>query len=177
MKLKLKNAIPSLLITLVILIILEIITTAFFPALGVSVVRLPFHVLLVLYVAFKLDSPLISLIIFSIEYVHGFFSIEGWAIGTFTGVMIGIIISYLRDLIHFSTSLATILIIQLFQIVWFVITSFLIYLREDDYAFLIDRSWKFIPESVIISVLSPLLFIVLDKIWKLDKESMVGEDE
>ena len=62
-------------------------------------------------------------------------------------------------------------LVQAFHLVWFVVTSSLIYMRIHDSAFIWDRFFIFLPESIVISLLSPLLFSFLDKIWNVRNDS------
>ena len=161
-------------ITLLILIILEIMSTALLPMMGLTTYRIPFNVLIILYMGFKLETPFTAILILITQYTHSFFSIEGWEMGTVAGVFICIVISYLKDLLHLSSSVITIFVTQLFQLLWFVVVSSLIYMKTDDFTYIIEKFWRFLPESIIISLLSPLLFGILDVIWKSEGESSLG---
>lgn len=176
MKLQLKHILPSMIVTLVILICLEVLTTAFFPAFGLMRFRIPFNVLIILFVAFKLDTPYSAILILIIQLFHSLFSLEGWAMGTFAGVIIYIIISVLRDVIHFSSSLLTIMVTQLFQLLWFLMVSFFLYLKLGSTDYIIDKFWRFLPESIIISLIAPYCFSLLDKIWKVKDGGSLRED-
>lgn len=175
MKIQAKDILISLLITLFTLAILEVFSTAFLPVIGIENYRLSFHILVILYLGFKLETPTLAVLVFVIQYFHSFFSIEGWAMGTFAGVLICMLIGYLKDLIHFSTTGMTILVNQIFQTAWFIIVSGLIYLKTGNSAYILEKLWKFLPESIALSLLSPLLFMLLDRIWKLDHESLLKE--
>lgn len=161
-------------ITLLILVVLEIMSTAFLPMMGLTKYRIPFNVLIVLYMGFKLETPFTSIMILILQYTHSFFSIEGWEIGTVAGVMICIIISYLKDLLHLTSSVITIVVTQVFQTLWFLIVSSLIYMKTDDFSYITHKFWRFLPESIVISLLAPFLFNILDAIWKSEGESGLG---
>ena len=172
---QLKDIIAPISMTLLILLVLEIVITAIFPILGLQNYTLPFNTLIVLYIGLKLETPFIAILIFLVQYLHSFFSIEGWEIGVIAGVCICILISYLRDLLHFSSSLMTIFLVQSFHLVWFFVTSCLIYFRIHDLEHIWDRFFIFLPESMVLSLLSPILFSLLDKIWGVkDKDSGLG---
>ncbi len=165
------HLIRPLVITLLILIVLEILSTAILPMVGLTKYRIPFNVLIVLYMGFKLETPFTSILILILQYTHSFFSIEGWEMGTVAGVMICIIISYLKDLLHLTSSVITIVVTQLFQTLWFIIVSSLIYLKTDDFSYIVQKFWRFLPESIVISLIAPFLFSILDVIWKTEGES------
>jgi uncharacterized membrane protein YvlD (DUF360 family) len=157
------------------LIVLEIFSTALVPMLGLTKYRIPFNILIILYLGFKLETPYTSLLIFVLQYTHSFFSIEGWEMGTIAGVIICIVIGYLKDLLHLSSSIITIFITQVFQFLWFVIVSVLLYLKEDNFSYIVEKFWRFLPESIAISLLAPFFFGILDVIWRTETDRSLGE--
>lgn len=96
--------------------------------------------------------------------------------GTVAGVLICIIISYLKDLLHLTSNLTTIFVTELFQLLWFFIVSFLIYLRSDDISYIVGKFWRFLPEGIIVSLLAPFFFSIFDVIWKPGHENSLGTD-
>ncbi len=175
MKLRFKNMVPALLITLLILVILEIISTTLLPLMGLVKYRLPFNVLVVLFLGFKLETPWLAVFVLTTQYTHSFFSNEGWALGTFTGTLVCVLISYVRDMIHFNTAFATMVITQVFQCVWFISVSSMIYVQTGNSLYLIEKFWRFIPEGLIMSILSPFFFALLDRVWKVGEGDGLGE--
>jgi len=176
MRFQLKDILPPFLITLIILVVLEIVSTAFLPVMGIVRYRLTFYVLIILFMGFKLETPYLPVLILILSYVHSFFSIEGWAMGTLAGVLVCAIISYLRELIHFSSFILTIFVTQIFQIVWILIVSFMVYIQGGEFPYLVAKFWRFIPESIALSLFSPFFFSVLDKIWKKSGEGILREN-
>lgn len=173
MKVQMKDLVPSLIWTLVLLFGVEILSTALFPIVGGYKYRLPFNILIVLFLGFKLETPFIGVLILIIQYCHSYFSVEGWAMGTLAGIAVCMIISYLRELIHFNSVWMTMFITQLFQLLWFFIVFGLFYVKNGDINFLLARFNRFIPESIVISLISPALFFVLDKIWHSSEGSLL----
>lgn len=157
--------------TCLLLIVLEVFTSAFLPAVGIHSFRPEFNVLIALFLAFKLETPALPWLILVVQYTHSIFSIEGWAIGAFTGVLISLSVRYLKDMLDFSTALSTILVVQLFQVAWFVITSFLLSLKLGDFGDYFRLFWQDIPESFVLSISAPLFFFVLDRFWKVNSRS------
>ena len=157
--------------TCLLLVVLEIFTTAFLPAVGILNFRPEFNVLIVLFLAFKLETPVLAWLILVVQYAHSLFSIEGWAIGAFTGVLISLSVRYLKDMLDFSTAISTIVVVQLFQIAWFIITSFLLSLKLGDFGSYFTLFWQDIPESFALSVSAPLFFFVLDRFWKVNSRA------
>lgn len=170
-----KDTIFPLIKTLILLFILELMTTAIFPIIGLTNYRIPFNILLVLFMGLRLETPYLSVLIFVAQYFHSFFSVEGWELGTIAGVVICVVVSYVREMIHFSSWTMTILITWVFQILWFFLTSLMIYLRMGSGDYIFQKAIRFLPESIIIAILSPVFFILLNKMWKIDDRGILGE--
>jgi len=157
--------------TSILLIILEIFSSAFLPSLGIIDFKPAFSVLIVLFLAFKLETPVLPFLILVTQFVHSIFSIEGWAIGTLTGIIVSLSVRYLKDLLDFSTAISTIIVVQIFQIAWFIMVSFMLSIKLGTFASFLSIFWQFIPESFVLSILSPLFFTLLDRVWKVGRGS------
>jgi len=59
-------------------------------------------------------------------------------------------------------------------LLWFVITSLLFYLHTKSLSFIELRLWHFIPESLLLSLFSPVIFTVLDKFWSKNYQTEAG---
>jgi hypothetical protein len=162
-----KDLMLGVLKTSLLLIVLEIFSTAFLPAIGLNNIKLAFSVLIVLFMAFKLETPFLAILILVIQYVHSIFSIEGWAIGTLVGIIISLSVKYLRDLLQFSTAVSTIIVVQIFQIAWFAMVAFLLSIKLGDFSSFFSIFWQFVPESILLSLLSPFFFTLLDRFWRV----------
>lgn len=163
-----KDIALGILKTCLLMVVLEIFTTALLPAIGIVNFRPEFNVLIVLFLAFKLETPVLPWLILIVQYFHSMFSIEGWAIGAFTGVVISLSVRFLKDMLDFSTAISTIIVVQLFQIGWFVISSFLLSLKLGDFGSYFTLFWQDIPESFMLSITAPLFFVLLDRFWKVN---------
>ena len=84
--------------------------------------------------------------------------------GAIAGIITCTSISYLRDVIHLTSASLTMITVQIFQMVWFFIVALLIYIQIDGWGYVIQKFWRFIPESILISILAPFVFTLLDKI-------------
>jgi hypothetical protein len=162
----------STLVTLGILVALEIATSAFFPALGWREHRLAFNVVIILFMALKVTTPLLPWFVMLLQLMHAAFSVEGWALGTLVGILVSLIASYLKEILQFSSAIATMVIVQLFQLVWYVATVSIICLKLGTFEKFGMMFWNAMPGTLLLSVLSPLLFKLLDKVW--NTESDVG---
>ncbi|MBL7665746.1 MAG: hypothetical protein JNM93_11485 [Bacteriovoracaceae bacterium] len=168
--LKLKDIVVSFMITTVLLLFLEVFSSSFLPAVGLDEYRLGFHVLIVLFIAFRIESIYLPYLVLGFELIHSIFSIEGWASGTFAGVVICFLISYLKDLIQLNSRLSTIVIVQIFQTVWFLIVAGLITIKTDEMSYFLLRLPRFVSESLFLSLISPLFFELLSRFWKTNRD-------
>ncbi len=176
MRRNITDIIPSYFITLLLLLGLDIVCTTFFPLIGLQNFRLPFNILIVLYMGFKLEHPTLAILILLTQFTHSFFTLEGWAMGTVAGIVVWMIVSYVRDLLHFSSSFVTGFVTEIFQFIWFLIVAVLIYLKSGDVTYLVGKFWRFIPESIVIAFIAPFFFRILDKIWSIGGGSALGDE-
>lgn len=175
MSLSFKRSLISLLLSLIMLVGFEIFSSTVLPVIGVERHRFVFNILLILFLSFRVESPFLPLFILLIQIVHAAFSIEGWADGAFAGVLLSMVMSYIKHVVDFSSRWKTIFVIQLSQFAWFCVSSFLIYIRINNFGFIVDRFLVFLPESIVISLLAPWFFIVFERIWRDGDESALSE--
>src|SRR6187402_3439661 len=100
MRMKFSQLLISFGITLALLIGLEIVTSTLLPAMGWKEYRLTFNVLIILFLAIRMDSPLVPWLILGLQMVHSIFSIEGWALGTLAGLIVMMSANYLKEILH-----------------------------------------------------------------------------
>jgi uncharacterized membrane protein YvlD (DUF360 family) len=122
--------------------------------------------------AFKLTTPLLPWFVMILQLVHAAFSVEGWALGTLVGIFISLIASYLKEILQFSTAIATIITVQVFQVLWYVVTISIISLKLGHFNHFTMMFWNVIPGTFFLSLVSPLLFNLLNRVWP--QEMQVG---
>lgn len=171
MRYTLKDLFLGLLKTLVLLIVLEIITGAIFPAFGFIQFKFAFSVLIILYMAFKLDTPYLPFLILIIEYVRSAFTIEGWGAGTFASIIIVLSMKYLRGLLEFSSKLSTIIAVQVFQIAFYLILNLIFCVKMNSFDNYFIMTWKYVAPSFALSLISPYFFALMDKLWFIKDRS------
>lgn len=177
MRKNITDIIPSFILTLIMLLVLDIICATIFPLIGLTNFRLPFNILIVLYLGFKLEHPILGILILILQYTHSFFTVEGWAMGTAAGIIVWTIVSYVRDLLHFSSSFVTGFVTEIFQLVWFALVAILLYLKLGSVDYILVKFWRFIPASILLSILAPSFFSLLDRIWSMGRGGgMLGDD-
>ena len=155
----------SLVITTLILVFSDILVSTCFPLIGLESFRISIVVLIVLYLCFYFNNILIAPLIAYFYMVHGIFSLEHWSVGALSCLLVSILISFLRNLIHLNNFFVTFVFVQVFQVLIFFLTRGMMYFKLDQGHFLSESSKFFVLESLIISLLSPLVFPLLHKIW------------
>ncbi len=167
---RLSRLIFSLAATLGIMVVLEVATSALLPALGWQEARLAFNVVLVLFLAIKVATPLLPWIILLLQLVHSAFSVEGWALGTIAGILVSASAAWLKELLHFSSAIATVAIVQAYQVLWYLFTAAVICLKLGSFAKFGLLFSNALPSTVLLSLASPLLFRLLDRVWAVEDE-------
>lgn len=171
MKLRFSQMLFSFAVTLALLVGFEIVTATILPALGWNEYRLTFNVLIILFLAIRLDSPGVPWMILGLQLMHSVFSVEGWALGTFAGIIVMVSANYLKELLHLTTAIMTMLVVQFFQVIWFVTVTLIICLKVSDFSRFGMILWSFIPGSILLSLISPFLFWLLGNVWRVSSDS------
>jgi hypothetical protein len=171
MKMRLSEILIAFAITMTLLVGLEIITSTLLPAMGWKEYRLTFNVLIILFLAIRMDSPLVPWMIMGLQFVHSVFSVEGWALGTLAGLIVMMSANYLKEVLHLTTALMTMITVQLFQIIWYLTVTLVICLKISDFNKFGLILWNFIPGSILLSLISPLLFWLLGSIWRVPSQA------
>jgi hypothetical protein len=170
------NSIPkflgSFLSTIGLLIAAEVASSGFMPALGFEDSQFAFNVVIIIYFALKLRTFILPWMILIVQFLHSAFSIEGWALGTIAGIFLSILASYLKDFLQLTSGIMTIVITFLFQILWYLITITILCLKLGHF----DRFFLLLGNAIgpviFISLVSPLLFSLLDRIWNVEKQTL-----
>jgi hypothetical protein len=170
MRMRLSEILFSFAITLGLLIGLEVVTSSLLPAIGWVEYRLTFNVLIILFLAIRLDSPLVPWMILGLQLIHSAFSIEGWALGTLAGLIVMLSANYLKELLNLTNAIMTMLTVQFFQFIWFFTVTMMICLKISNFEKFGMILWSFIPGSIFLSLISPLLFGILGMIWKISRD-------
>ena len=170
MRMRLSQVLFSFAITMAMLVGLEIVTASVLPAMGWKEYRLTFNVLIILFLAIRLDSGMVPWMILGLQMVHSVFSVEGWALGTMAGLIVMLSANYLKELLHLTTAVMTMFTVQLFQVIWFLTVSLVICLKISNFEKFGMILWSFVPGSILLSLISPVLFWILSLVWKVPSE-------
>ncbi len=170
MKMRFSQMLVSFAISLGLLTGLEIVTSTILPAFGWHEYRLTFNVLIIIFLAIRLDSPVVPWMIMGLQTVHSVFSVEGWALGTFAGLIVMLSANYLKEVLHLTTAFMTMFTVQLFQLIWYITVTLIICLKISNFDKFGLIMWSFIPGSILLSLLSPILFWVLEQVWRVPSD-------
>lgn len=170
MKMRFSQLLISFAISLALLTGLEVVTSTILPALGWHEYRLTFNVLIIIFLAIRLDSPAVPWMIMALQMIHSVFSIEGWALGTLAGLIVMMSANYLKEVLHLTTALMTMITVQLFQMIWYVTVTLVICLKISNFDKFGLIIWSFIPGSILLSLISPILFWILEQIWRVPSD-------
>jgi hypothetical protein len=170
MRMRFSQLLISFSITIALMIGLEIVTATILPAFGWKEYRLTFNVLIILFLAIRMDSPAVPWMILGLQIFHSVFSIEGWALGTLAGLIVMISANYLKELLHLTTAIMTMITVQLFQMIWYVTVTLIICLKISNFDKFGMIIWSFIPGSILLSFISPILFWILETIWRVPSD-------
>lgn len=170
MRMRLSQLFISFAISVGLLMGLEIVTSTILPAIGWHEYRLTFNVLIILFIALRLDSPLVPWMIMGLQVVHSIFSVEGWALGTLAGLIVMVSANYLKELLHLTTAFMTMVTVQLFQLIWYLTVTIIICLKISNFDKFGMIIWSFIPGSILLSLISPILFWILEQIWRVPSD-------
>ena len=170
MRMRFSQLLISFAVTMALLTGLEIVTSTILPALGWNEYRLTFNVLIILFLAIRLHSAAVPWMIMGLQMVHSIFSIEGWALGTLAGLIVMISANYLKELLHLTTALMTMITVQLFQMIWYITVTLIICLKISNFEKFGMIIWSFIPGSILLSLISPILFWILEQIWRVPSD-------
>lgn len=170
MRMRLSQMLVSFAISIGLLLGLEVVTSTILPALGWHEYRLTFNVLIVLFIALRLNSPLVPWMIMGLQFIHSIFSIEGWALGTIAGLIVMVSANYLKELLHLTTAFMTMITVQLFQIIWYFTVTLIICLKISNFDKFGMIIWSFIPGSILLSLISPIIFWILEQIWRVPSD-------
>jgi hypothetical protein len=170
MKMRFSQLLISFVVTLALLTGLEIVTATILPAIGWNDYRLTFNVLIVLFLAIRLHSAAVPWMIMGLQMVHSIFSVEGWALGTLAGLIVMVSANYLKELLHLTTAIMTMITVQLFQMIWYITVTLIICLKISNFEKFGMIIWSFIPGSILLSLISPILFWILEQIWRVPSD-------
>lgn len=170
MRMSISQLIISFAISVAMLIGFEIVTSTILPAFGWTEYRLTFNVLFILFLAIRLNSPVVPWMIMGLQMVHSIFSIEGWALGTLAGLIVMMSANYLKELLHLTNAVMTMVTVQFFQFVWYLTVTLVICLKISNFEKFGMILWSFIPGSILLSLISPILFWILEQVWRVPSD-------
>lgn len=146
-------------------IFMEVFVASFIPAM-ISTFHLPqFMPMFIIYLGVKWDSPYRPIYILILNLIHATFSTEGWAIGTFLGVLLAMPLSSLREIIHFNSNLVLTIFSFFFHLVWFFLGTIIFAMKNDNYELIKLYSMPILFKSLFLSFCTPVIFKILERFW------------
>lgn len=162
-----------LLQSLLVMIIIEVVLSTFFPMLGLSSIRFSINIFLVLFLTLFIQSNLIPFSILIIHFIHSVFSTEGWAIGSLTAIIVAMVVFFTKDWINFKSRISLMLVFLAGNILWSLILGVIISLKLADTSLIMSYFLQGLGSGVVLALFSPILVKIFDKIWGL-KRSAIG---
>lgn len=151
-----------------IFLFMEVFVSSFIPAM-ISTFHLPqFMPIFILFLGVRWDSPYRPVYILLLNIIHASFSTEGWAIGTFLGVLLAWPLGSLREIVHFSSTFVLSIFSFFFHLTWFFLGTFVFAMKNDNYGLLKIYAVPILLKSVFLCLCTPILFKVLDSVWNGD---------
>ncbi len=165
-----KENIISLIQTLFILGFINLFVSSLFHFFGHNSFENPLHILIILYFSIKFDSTERPFIILLVELLQGAFSVEGWAYGTFTGVILSILLLPFKGFLHFSNYFVMFLVSFFFQVSWFIFSTGLLTLRLSQNHFSYSKFSDAVAVSLLFSLMTPPFLKFMDKVWSTENQ-------
>jgi hypothetical protein len=79
--------------------------------------------------------------------------------------------NYLKEILQLSTAFMTMLTVQLFQFIWYLTVTLVICLKISDFEKFGLILWSFIPGSILLSLISPIIFWLLEMVWRVPSDN------
>jgi hypothetical protein len=163
--------------TLLIVVLLDFLSSSFFPTFQMTYLFPSFHLLILIYLSFFQPAHRLPILVLIIESVHSIFTVEGWALGTITSCIIVNILVLIRDTIQFSSFLATFLLVYAVQILWAVISGTLLAIKLENW-YIVESYFKFsLVQGIVLGLVALPFFKLLEKIWDKEDRSSFTADQ
>lgn len=163
--------------TLILVFIFDFLSSTFFPTFQKTYLFPSFHILIVIFLAFNQPSNRIPFLILIISAFHSMFTVEGWAIGTITGCIVGIILVSIRDTIQFSSYIATFFLVFVVQVLWSSLSGVLLSLKLDQWEVLRSYFVFSITQGIVLGITALPIFKILEKIWQKKDTSVFTSEQ
>jgi hypothetical protein len=157
--------------TILLLLVFELISSAFVPALGFHHLRFSIDQLFIIYFSIRITSDYTPFYILVVQLIHSFFTVRGWEIGTIAGVLISLVINFSKDVVQINSKWSIMVVFFFGQSIWNILVGFFLLLKTGNGHFFQEIALKSLHEGLILSFFSPIFFSLMDKIWGIKKEN------
>ncbi len=174
---RIKDFVWMMLKTLFLVFILDFLSSSFFPIFQQTYFFPSFHILILIYLAFFQPAHRLPFLVLIIESFHSLFTVEGWALGTITGIIVGNILVLIRDTIQFSSFFATFLLVYAVQVLWSLISGTLLAIKLENW-YIVESYVTFsLIQGIILGLVALPFFKLLEKIWDKEDRSSFTVDQ
>lgn len=173
---RLKDFSVMMLKTLLLIFILDFLSTAFIPTFQQTYLFPSFHLLFIIYLSFYQPADRLPFLVLIIQCFHSIFTVEGWALGTITGCLVSYLLILIRDTIQFSSFWATFLLVYGIQVVWSILNGSLLSLKVGQWYPLQSYFTFSLTQGIILGLIALPTFKVLENIWSKDESSSLAAD-
>ncbi|MBP9674077.1 MAG: hypothetical protein KBD63_03205 [Bacteriovoracaceae bacterium] len=173
-----KKMLLPLMITLFLLVSINFILSMFTIGNVLSTHTMQFNVVIIIFLCLQLKTPWLPILIFVIQFFHNAFTLDGWAYGTLVGVLLSFLLMIVKDVVNTENRVTVIIINQIFQIIWYLFMGTILWIQGISKGSFWHGFFVFLPGSFFVSLLSPVFFNFLNKIWKSSslEETHMGND-
>lgn len=163
--------------TLFLIFLLDFLSSSFFPTFQHTYFFPSFHILILIYLAFFQPAHRLPFLVLIIESFHSIFTVEGWALGTITGCIVGNILILIRDTIQFSSFIATFLLVYAVQVLWSLISGTLLAIKLENWSIVESYLSFSLVQGIVLGLVALPFFKLLEKIWNKEDRSSYAADQ
>lgn len=174
---RIKDYIWMMFKTLFLVFILDFFSSSLFPTFQQTYFFPSFHILIIVFFSFFQPAERIPFLVLITASFHSIFTIEGWAVGTITGLIVANILVLIKDTIQFSSFIATFLMVYAIQVFWSLILGTLLSIKLENWYILKSYLSFSLVQGIILGIVALPIFKLLEKIWAKDVSSSYASDQ
>lgn len=161
--------------TILICVVFDILFMIFFPLFSLKWVAISVTQVVIIFLSFSLSYSWLPYGIMLLQITHSLFSLEGWALGTFIGVVLCLIMSRLKAVVQFSGPISIILTTYFGQLAWCLLAGVLTSVKNHDWKFFQLFAMQSLTYGAFTALLAPFIFFLLRNIWLIPSNPFVDE--
>jgi len=146
----------------------EIILSSLVPLFFSYNLRLSITSIICIFIILKKNYTWVPILLFFFQFIHSFFSIQGWETGLLCSTLIWFILLYVKDMVHLSTG-SLILFVGCSCLFWFFCENLILGYKVGDFKHFFMYLNLNLIEFVVLLISTPLIFSILEKLWPTKK--------